>query len=81
MEAPRRARSAGLPTLEDGIRAGSWLWPARFAHQEAGGHPGKQYPGLDRINVGSVIGTPQSVILEQLQALGKDVMPKFKAKK
>ena len=75
---PRRARSAGLPTLEDGIRAGSWLCgPPEMVTEKLLGIQDR-YPGLEQINVGSVIGTPQSVVLEQLDAFGKDVMPKFK---
>ena len=75
---PRRARSAGLPTLEDGIRAGSWLCgPPEMVTENLMGIQDR-YPGLEQINVGSVIGTPQSVVLEQLDAFGKDVMPKFK---
>ena len=75
---PRRARSAGLPTLEDGIRAGSWLCgPPEMVTEKLMGIQDR-YPGLEQINVGSVIGTPQSVVLEQLEAFGKDVMPKFK---
>ena len=79
MEDPRQARSAGLPTLEDGIRAGSWLCGPPELVTEKLEEIQERYPGLDQINVGSVIGTPQSVILEQLEAFGKDVMPKFKA--
>ena len=75
---PRRARSAGLPTLEDGVRAGSWLCGPSELVTEKLMDVQERYPGLDQINVGSVIGTPQSVILEQLEAFGKDVMPKFK---
>ena len=33
---------------------------------------------MEAINVGSVIGTPQSVILEQLEWFGTEVMPVFK---
>ena len=79
MEDPRRARSAGLPTLEDGIRGGSWLCGPPEQITEKLEAIQDRYPGLDQINVGSVIGTPQSVILEQLEAFGKDIMPKFKA--
>ncbi len=75
---PRRARSAGLPTLEDGIRAGSWLCgPPEMVTEKLMGIQDR-YPGLEQINVGSVVGTPQSAVLEQLDAFGKDVMPKFK---
>ena len=35
-------------------------------------------PRLEQINAGSVIGTPQAVILEQLERFGKEVMPHFK---
>ena len=78
IEDPRRARSMGLPTLEDGIKAGSWLCGPPEIIIEKLEAVQDQYPGLDQINVGSVIGTPQNVILEQLEAFGKDVMPKFK---
>ena len=79
VEDPRRARSAGLPTLEDGVKAGSWLCgpPELVAEKLAALQD--RYPGLEQVNVGSVIGTPQSVILEQLEAFGKEVMPRFKA--
>ena len=79
MEDPRRARGAGLPTLEDGVKAGSWLCGPPELVAERLEEVQEHYPGLDQINVGSVIGTPQNVILEQLEAFGKDVMPKFKA--
>ena len=79
VEDPRRARSAGLPTLEDGIKAGSWLCGPPELVTEKLEAVQDAYPGLNQINVGSVIGTPQNVILEQLEAFGKDVMPKFKA--
>ena len=81
VEDPRRARSAGLPTLEDGIKAGSWLCGPPELVTEKLEAVQDTYPGLNQINVGSVIGTPQSVILEQLEAFGRDVMPKFKAQK
>ena len=37
-----------------------------------------KYPGLEAINVGSVIGTPKQVILEQLEIFAQEVMPRFK---
>ena len=38
-----------------------------------------RYPGLQEVNVGaSVMSTEQSVILEQLELFGKEVMPTFK---
>ena len=76
---PRRARSAGLPTLEDGVRGGSWLCGPPEMVAEKLMEVQDRYPGLEQINVGSVIGTPQNVILEQLETFGKEVMPRFKA--
>ena len=40
----------------------------------------ERYPGLDRVGMSHLVGTPQSVILEQLEWLAKDVMPAFKGK-
>ena len=76
---PSRARQAGLPTIQDGVRVGSWLCgpPELVAEKIAGIQD--RYPGLTQINVGSVVGTPQKVILEQLEWFGKEVMPQFKS--
>ena len=76
---PSRARSAGLPTIEDGVRAGSWLCGPPELVAEKLNNIQEMYPGLTQINVGSVVGTPQKVILEQLEWFGKEVMPQFKA--
>ena len=76
---PSRARLAGLPTVEDGVRAGSWLCGPPELVAEKLNNIQEMYPGLTQINVGSVVGTPQKVILEQLEWFGKEVMPQFKA--
>ena len=76
---PSRARLAGLPTIEDGVRAGSWLCGPPELVAEKVNAIQEMYPGLTQINVGSVVGTPQKVILEQLEWFGKEVMPRFKA--
>ena len=73
-----QARTANLPTLEDGIKAGSWLCGPPELVAEKIDDLQKRYPGLEQINAGCVIGTPQSVILEQLERFGKEVMPNFK---
>ena len=75
---PSRARAAGLPTIEDGVRAGSWLCGPPELVAEKLNNIQEMYPGLTQINVGSVVGTPQKVILEQLEWFGKEVMPQFK---
>ena len=76
---PSRARLAGLPTIENGVQAGSWLCGPPELVAEKLKNIQEMYPGLTQINVGSVVGTPQKVILEQLEWFGKEVMPQFKA--
>jgi alkanesulfonate monooxygenase SsuD/methylene tetrahydromethanopterin reductase-like flavin-dependent oxidoreductase (luciferase family) len=75
---PARVRQASLPSLRDAVKVGSWLLgpPERIrdgllALQD-------KYPGLARVNVGQVVGTPQRVILEQLAWFAREVMPAFK---
>ena len=72
------ARAAELPTLEEGVSAGSWLCGSAESVTEKLEDLQDRYPGLEQINAGSVVGTPQSVILEQLERFGKEVMPHFK---
>ena len=74
------ARSAGLPTMEDAVKAGAWIVGPPERVTERLMELQERYPGLEEVNVGaSVMSTETSVILEQLDAFGKDVMPKFKA--
>ena len=75
---PDRAYTANLPTLEQGVEGGSWLigTPEQVTEQLMGIQ--KQYPGLEEINVGMPVGTPQSVIIEQLEQFAEEVMPAFK---
>jgi alkanesulfonate monooxygenase SsuD/methylene tetrahydromethanopterin reductase-like flavin-dependent oxidoreductase (luciferase family) len=75
---PKRARSAGLPTLEQAVQAGSWLVGPPETIIEKIQAIQERYPGLEEINVGSVIGTPQKVICEQLEIFANEVMPTFK---
>lgn len=76
---PARARYAGLPTLEQAVNAGAWLCgPPQVVIAKLQGIQ-ERYPGLRAVNVGSVIGTPKKVILEQLEWFGKEVMPAFKS--
>ena len=76
---PRRIPSANLPTLEQAVEDGSWLAgpPERITEKLTAIQ--EHYPGLESINVGHPIGTPQSVILEQLEAFAEEVMPAFKS--
>jgi alkanesulfonate monooxygenase SsuD/methylene tetrahydromethanopterin reductase-like flavin-dependent oxidoreductase (luciferase family) len=74
---PRRARQAGLPTVRDGVESGSWLCGPPELIVEKLMEIQDRYPGLEQVNVGQVVGTPQQVILEQLEWFAKEVMPAF----
>jgi len=77
---PARARQAGLPTMEEAVKAGSWLCGPPELIIEKLMAIQDMYPGLDQINVGcTTMGTPLQVTLEQLEWFGKEVMPVFKA--
>jgi alkanesulfonate monooxygenase SsuD/methylene tetrahydromethanopterin reductase-like flavin-dependent oxidoreductase (luciferase family) len=78
MADPRRAPHAGLPTLEDAVKAGAALCgpPAQVIEQLM--RVEEKYPGLERVSVGHPVGTPQAVILEQLEWFATEVMPAFK---
>ena len=77
---PRRAPTAGLPTIQNAVETGAFLAgpPDRIIERLKAVE--KEYPGLDRIGVSHPVGTPQSVITEQLEWFGKEVMPAFKGK-
>ena len=77
---PARAPHADLPTLESAVESGSWLVGTPEQIIERMEDIEKRWPGLDHVNMGLPVGTPQSVILEQLEAFGKEVMPHFKGR-
>ena len=76
---PARARQAGLPTLRQGVKAGTWLCGPPELITEKLLEIQDKYPGLEQINVGQTVGTPQRIILEQLERFAKEVMPAFKS--
>ena len=77
---PRRAPLAGLPTMEQAVASGAVLCgpPERVIEQLK--QVEERYPGLDRVGVSHPVGTPQNIILEQLEWFARDVMPAFKGK-
>jgi alkanesulfonate monooxygenase SsuD/methylene tetrahydromethanopterin reductase-like flavin-dependent oxidoreductase (luciferase family) len=75
---PKRARQAGLPTLRNAIKAGTWLVGPPELLTEQLMEIQNKYPGLEVVNVGQPVGTPQAVILEQLERFAAQVMPAFK---
>jgi alkanesulfonate monooxygenase SsuD/methylene tetrahydromethanopterin reductase-like flavin-dependent oxidoreductase (luciferase family) len=75
---PARARQAGLPTLANSVRSGSWLCGTPESITEKLLAIQDRHPGLAEINVGQPVGTPQAVLLEQLERFAGQVMPAFK---
>jgi alkanesulfonate monooxygenase SsuD/methylene tetrahydromethanopterin reductase-like flavin-dependent oxidoreductase (luciferase family) len=76
---PARARTANLPTLRDAVEAGAWLVGPPERVRDRLLEVQDRWPGLREINVGHPVGTPQRVILEQLEWFARDVMPTFAA--
>jgi len=70
--------AAGVPTLEHYMEMGSWYagppegLVAYLKELES------RYPGMETINLSTPMGTPQSVMLEQLGWASEAVMPAFK---
>ena len=75
---PKRARSAGLPTLEDYSAARAWLCGTAEQVTERIMEIQDKYPGLEYMHVGcNRMGTSLSVMLEQLERFAEGVMPHF----
>jgi len=74
------APNAGLPTLEAAVKSGAFLAGPPDLIIEQLKTVEKNYPGLETLDVGHPVGTPQKVILEQLEWFAKEVMPAFKGK-
>lgn len=67
----------GLSEVVDQILASAWLCGTPDAVAAKLMAVQERYPGLEQVNVGSVIGTPETIVLEQLRRFGEEVMPKF----
>jgi alkanesulfonate monooxygenase SsuD/methylene tetrahydromethanopterin reductase-like flavin-dependent oxidoreductase (luciferase family) len=78
MADPRRAPYAGLPTLEEAVKKGAFLCGPPELIIEQLLQLEERYPGLERISVSHPVGTPEQVILEQLEWFAAEVMPAFK---
>jgi len=74
---PKKARSGNLPTMQDQIKAGSWLVGPPEYIVETLQDIQHRWPGLTEVNIGHPVGTPKSVILENLERFAAEVMPAF----
>ena len=76
---PRRARSVGLPTIEDMVKGGRYICGPPELVKEKLMAIQENYPGLEEVHVGPPSGgVPEQVFMEQLEWFGKEVMPAFK---
>jgi len=74
---PRRARGVELPTLEAAVASRTWLCgPPEFIVEHLK-EVEEEYPGVERVNLGSVMGMPREVFKEQLTRFAEGVMPEF----
>jgi len=78
MADPRRAPFAGLPTLDEAVQKGAFLCGPADLIIEQLKRLEERYPGLERVSVSHPVGTPQALILEQLEQFAAEVMPAFK---
>ena len=69
---------AGIPTLEDACANGAWYCGPPEGFVEFLQEIGEKYPGVEDVNVQSAMGTPESVMIEQLEWFARDVMSKVK---
>ena len=74
---PSTAATAGLPTIDDAVAAGSWLVGPPEALIDALGRVQETYPGLAEVMVAQPVGARPGTISEQLQRFAEEVMPAF----
>lgn len=73
---PKRARSAGLPTIEHGVRSGSWFCGPPELVTEKLLEVQDRYPGLEEVNIGvTSMGMPLKATLEQLSGSARKCCP------
>ncbi|HEX5313990.1 MAG TPA: LLM class flavin-dependent oxidoreductase [Gammaproteobacteria bacterium] len=70
--------AAGIPTVDHYAKSGAWF--AGTAAQLVEHLKGLEakYPGLEYVSLSSPLGTPESVMIEQLHWIAEEVMPQFK---
>ena len=78
MSDPAKAPTADLPRIDDAVKAGGYLTGPPELITEQIMSLEDRYPGLNRISVGQPVGTPEAVILEQLQRFSEEILPAFK---
>ena len=67
-----------MPTLEQAVESGSWLVGTPDDITEQLINVQNNYPGLSAVNVLNSMGTPENIMLEQMERFGKEIIPNFK---
>ena len=75
---PGSARGVELPTLEAAVANKVWLCGPPESIVEHLKSVEAKYPGVERVNLGSVMGMPQAVFKNQLTKFAEGVLPAFK---
>ncbi len=70
-------RGVALPTLEEAVENHTWLCGPPETIIEHFKKVEEDYPGVERINVGAVMGMPLEVFKDQLTMFAEKVMPAF----
>ncbi|MCI0878713.1 MAG: LLM class flavin-dependent oxidoreductase, partial [Chloroflexi bacterium] len=74
---PGLRRGVALPTLQEAVDGGTWLCgPSEMLVEHLKGVE-ERYPGVERINLGAVMGMPREVFKDQLSKFAEEVMPAF----
>jgi alkanesulfonate monooxygenase SsuD/methylene tetrahydromethanopterin reductase-like flavin-dependent oxidoreductase (luciferase family) len=74
---PGLRRGVHLPTLEEAVASGAWLCGSAEDIATALKEDEARYPGVERVNLGSVMGMPREVFKDQLSRFAQEVMPDF----
>ncbi|HZA23627.1 MAG TPA: LLM class flavin-dependent oxidoreductase, partial [Dehalococcoidia bacterium] len=71
---PSRSRGVELPTLESAAASKAWLCGPPELIVEHLKSVAEKYPGVERVNLGAVMGMPREVFKDQLTRFAEEVM-------
>ena len=74
---PSRFRGVALPNLENAVSGKTWLCGPPELIVEHLKQVEQDYPGVERVNLGAVMGMPLEVFKDQLTMFAEEVMPAF----
>ena len=75
---PKKAPHADLTRIEEAVSGKGYFCGPPEEIIEGIMDLEQRYPGMERINVSHPVGTPQAVILEDMQTFAEEVMPALK---